>query len=92
MIITIDTSKDSKKDLLAAARMLSQLAGKHMSESSVPMESSDISEESASAFGAMFGDDTPTSYGSSSDSIEPKDDDDEGNDSIPPSDVEIMTY
>jgi hypothetical protein len=62
MIITIDTSKDRKEDILAAIAALQRL----VNDASPPV-SSEIPEEGAAAFGSMFGDDAPKT--------EPDDDD-----------------
>lgn len=52
MIITIDTKKDSQRDLKAAISLLRSLMD------DAPIQTT-VSEEGASAFGAMFSEDNP---------------------------------
>lgn len=89
MIITIDTSKDTKEELRAAIKLLSELTGQTVNSVSEPVDP--VSNEGASAFGAMFGDSSPSfdSSNMQSEDLEPKDDDFDDN---PAPSVDIMTY
>lgn len=51
MIITIDTSKDSKEDIRKAISFLSSLHG----DGSVSVDNSEVSESATNAFASMFG-------------------------------------
>lgn len=58
MIITIDTTKDNKSDIRAAINALQQLMNE--APSSDPVQTQEISETASTAFGSMFGDNSPT--------------------------------